>query len=150
MAVFRFRLRASLKLADQALQRTEQRLAEELQKLNAFKENQWMWQKRLRDALREKKAAGQTAPAELGRWQAYTQRCDQSLRSAQEQMKKQEEVVIEARQAVLEANREVEKLKRLKEKQWRAFLEEEQKKEQKILDETGQILYQLQKKEVIF
>jgi flagellar FliJ protein len=46
-----------------------------------------------------------------------------------------------ARHILLEAHREVEKLERLKEKQTKAFQLEESQKEQKILDETGQILH---------
>jgi flagellar FliJ protein len=149
LASFRFRLQASLKIADQALQQSRQRLAEELQTLKALQLEERICRIRLLDALQGKREASQSHPADLGKWQTYTQQCEQSLRMAQARTERQEEEVSKARETVLEANREVEKLKRLKEKQWAAFLEEQQRKEQKILDETGQILYQLQQKEVI-
>ena len=150
MPAFRFRLQVVLKIADQALKLAEQRLAEELRKRTALMEECYACQTRLQDALQGKRRALIQTPSELGKWQMYVQQCNKSLQWAKQRLKEQEEVVEKARKIVVEAKREVEKLKRLKEKQWLAFLEEERRNEQKVLDETGQVLYQRQINEVIF
>jgi len=139
MAGFNFRLEASLSLAEQALAEAERQLARELQRQIALQ--------RLRDdcadlwhqALAGQRGASETHPQELGRWQAYTRFRFAELQRTEQSLQDQNTKVAAARMTVADAYREAEKLRRLRAKELAAFRLAEQRREQKILDEAGQI-----------
>lgn len=143
MAAFHFRLETNLNLAEQVLEDFERQLALELEKevkcLQKRQAAEALWLQ----ALKGQKEAGCLRPDELGTWQAYARYCYEALKVAERQLKMQQELVAKTREDVIRANREVEKLKRLKTKKWTAFLAGEQKKEQKSLDEVGQVIFML-------
>jgi flagellar FliJ protein len=102
-------------------------------------------QERFEEAKEGHLDAGRHRPEDLGLWQIYT--CEQKRRLCQCELERreQEAVMENARLVLLEAHREVEKFQRLKDKQVKAFLAAELQKEQKILDETGQVVHWRQK-----
>lgn len=144
MAWFKFRLQASLSLAEKALEEAQRRLAEEI----------ILWQKLIdkRDRLEESRQAalegqrstGLTHPEELGRWQAFAWEQYLKLQTCETELSAQEERTEEKRGLVLEAYREKEKFLRLRSRQAQAFALAEQRKEQKVLDETAQVVYMRQ------
>ncbi|HVJ49545.1 flagellar export protein FliJ [Desulfitobacterium sp.] len=141
MPRFKFRLEAALRLAEQELENERRRLAEEL---NIFyhlqaacidKEKQWQ------GALKGQKEAGIREPEKLGSWQVYAVSLHKQFRELQQELAVQEKVVEEQRLCVRTAHQEQEKLRKLKEKQEAAFWLKEQRREQNILDEAGQVIF---------
>lgn len=141
MARFRFRLEASLRLAEQALEMAQRELAQEEQIWKTLVEACKLQQEHFNDAQEGQRDAGRHRPMELGIWQLFASEQLRRLLQCNEEERKQERIVENARHILLEAHREVEKLERLKEKQIKAFQLAESLKEQKILDETGQVLH---------
>lgn len=145
MARFRFRLEASLRLAEQALETAQREFALEVQRwrtlVEAFERQQVMFN----DAQEGQRDAGRNRPMELGIWQLFAAVQQRRLHQCLDTVSKQESIMENARHILLEAHREVEKFERLKEKQSKAFQVAELQKEQKILDETGQVLHWRQK-----
>lgn len=141
MPKFRFRLEASLKLAERVLDESRRQLAVELRRRQEIagmvEERQTRWETAL-DGHRE---ASRQRPEELGMWQTYTVNCLQLLRQSQEDLRRQEQKTEQARSVVVEANRQAEKFRRLKQKLALLFRQAELKREQALLDEAGQILY---------
>jgi len=139
VAGFRFRLAASLSLAEQALTEAERQLARELAgeiALQRLREDHArLWQ----EALAGQRAAGKASPQDLGRWQAYARSRFAELQRTEQSLQAQQGKVAAARAAAARAYREAEKLRRLKSRQQAAFLMAEQRREQKILDEAGQV-----------
>ena len=148
MARFRFRLEASLCLAEQALETTQRVLAKEVQRWQWFVKTCEIQQERFETAQEGQREAGRHRPEELGAWQVYVLEQLQQLRRNEAERQEQEVIMEEARHRLLEAHRDVEKFRRLKEKQAKAFVLTEAQKEQKISDETGQILNWRQKKAI--
>jgi len=145
MARFRFRLEASLQLSVQALETAQREFAREVQCLEICVRASAVQQERFEEAKEGHLDAGRHRPEDLGLWQIYT--CEQKRRLCQCELERreQEAVMENARLVLLEAHREVEKFQRLKDKQVKAFLAAELQKEQKILDETGQVVHWRQK-----
>lgn len=141
MAKFRFRLEASLKLAENDLDNAKKLLAEEMRKLQACEERTAEQKRIWEDALRGQQEAGINQPGEISLWQMYAQRQALKLRQYEEELSLQQKKVEQARQELLVAYQEAEKFKRLKEKQKKDFLLIEQRKEQKLLDEAGQNIF---------
>ncbi|KUO70149.1 MAG: flagellar export protein FliJ [Desulfosporosinus sp. BRH_c37] len=141
MARFRFRLEASLRLAEQALEMAQRELTQEEQIWKTLVEACKLQQEHFNDAQEGQRDAGRHRPMELGIWQLFASEQLRRLLQCNEEERKQERIVENARHILLEAHREVEKLERLKEKQIKAFQLAESLKEQKILDETGQVLH---------
>ena len=141
IARFRFRLEASLRLANQVLDSAQRGFAEEARRWQACDKACKIQQGRFHEALEGQRDAGRHRPEELGVWQVYTSEQRWRLRIREAERMEQGHVLEKARHILLEAHREVEKFRRLKERQARDFLVTELQKEQKILDETGQILY---------
>ena len=106
-------------------------------------------EERLQEAQEGQRDVGRHRPEELGRWQIYAFDQQLRLRQCDVELREQEVVMEQARHDLGEAHREVEKLRRLKEKQLKAFLLDQLQKEQKILDETGQILHWRQQEQSI-
>lgn len=141
MPRFRFRLEASLRLAEIALDQELRRLAQEVQKLKQLEyernrcENTWL------QAAAGQRTAGLTSPRDLGIWQKYAENCLKLLRLKEKEVQGQAQTVQKCREALAAAHREAEKFRRLKERQLKLFRLAEEKREQKILDEAGQVLY---------
>ncbi|SHN81019.1 flagellar FliJ family protein [Desulfitobacterium chlororespirans] len=141
MAKFRFRLEAALRLAERSLEEQQRLLAQEiqkhlsLQKVCQDQENVWQF------ALQGQEEACRTSPQDLGLWQSFTQKQIELLRYIAEEVSQQEKVVTQQRQRLLEAHQDTEKLKKLKEKQRAVFNLKEQRREQAVLDEAGQIMF---------
>jgi len=141
MARFRFRLEASLRLAEQALETAQRGYAQKVQLWKTLVEACEIQQKHFNDAQEGQRDACRHRPIELGRWQIFAAEQQRRLHDCNAEMSTQELVMENARHILLEAHREVEKFERLKEKQTKSFKLAELQKEQKILDETGQVLH---------
>ena len=141
MATFRFRLKASLRLAEQALEKAQRELAEEMQLWKTLVEACKTQQEHFNDAQEGQRDAARHRPEELGSWQLFAVEQQRRLQQCNVELREQELIVETARHILLETHREVEKFERLKEKQSMAFELAELQKEQKILDETGQVLH---------
>lgn len=141
MARFRFRLEASLRLAEQALEAAQREFAQEGQRWQALVKACAIQQEHFDEAQEGQREAGRHRPSDLGIWQIFALEQRKRLRQCDAERLEQELVMENARCILLEAHREVEKFRRLKEKQTKAFLLAELQKEQKVLDETGQVLY---------
>jgi len=141
MARFRFRLEASLRLAEQALETAQRKFAQEVQLWKTLEEACKLQQARFNDAQEGQRDAGRNRPQELGPWQLYTSEQQRRLQLCDTELREQEIIMENARHILMETHREVEKFERLKEKLTKAFQLAELQKEQKILDETGQVLH---------
>jgi flagellar FliJ protein len=141
MARFRFRLEASLQLSVQALEAAQREFAQKVQYLEKCVRACAVQQERLGEAQDGHRDAGRHRPEELGMWQIYAREQKRRLCQCELEQMEQEAVMENARLVLLEAHREVEKFQRLKDKQAKAFLVAELQKEQKILDETGQVVH---------
>lgn len=149
MARFLFRLEASLHLAEQVLETVQRTFAQEVQRWQACVKACEIQEGRLYEAREGQLDAGRHRPEELGSWQIFALDQQHRLRQCDTERREKEKVMEDARHNLEEAHREVEKFRRLKEKQVKAFLLAELQKEQKILDETGQILHWRQKNQPI-
>lgn len=143
MARFRFRLEASLRLAEQALKKAQREFAQELQSWKTIVEACEIQQERFNAVQEGQRDAARHRPIELRIWQLFALEQQRRLHQCNAELRKQELIMENARHSMLEAHREVEKLERLKEKQAKAFQLAELQLEQKILDETGQVLHWL-------
>ncbi|HBV86009.1 MAG TPA: flagellar export protein FliJ [Desulfosporosinus sp.] len=148
MARFRFRLEASLQLAQQILETAQLVYAQELQRWQDCVQACEVQRLRYEEAQEGQREAGRYRPDDLGVCQVFALKQWQQLLQYEAQQREQELVLENARRCLLEAHREVEKYERLKEKQAAAFKAAELQKEQKVLDETGQVLHWLGKKSV--
>lgn len=141
MPQFKFRLDAPLRLAERELENERRHLAQELENLHQkqvlYSEKEKQWQR----ALVGQREAGLKEPEQLGSWQAYGVNLHQQLQKLQQELLLQEKVVEEQRLRVKSAHQEQEKLKKLKEKQEAVFWLKEQRREQKALDEAGQVIF---------
>ncbi|EHQ91612.1 flagellar export protein FliJ [Desulfosporosinus youngiae] len=148
MARFRFRLDASLQLAQQILESARRQYALELQRWQACFDALEVQKVRYKEAQDGQREAGRHRPEDLGICQVFAREQRRRLLECEAKLREQEPVLEKARGCLLEAHREVEKYERLKEKQAAAFRAAELQKEQKVLDETGQVLHWLGKKAV--
>ena len=145
MARFRFRLEASLRLAEQALETVQREFAQVMQLWKTLVEACQLQQERYNDAQEGQREAGRYRPEELGMYQLFASEQQRRLHQCKIELRKQVLIMENTRSILLEAHREVEKFERLKEKQTKAFQLAELQQEQKILDETGQVLHWRQK-----
>ncbi|HWQ43427.1 MAG TPA: flagellar FliJ family protein [Desulfosporosinus sp.] len=146
MARFLFRLDASLRIAEQALETAQKEFAQEVQRWQACVRACEVQEKCFNEAQEGQRDAGRHRPEELGSWQIFASEHQRRLRSCEEERIEQEPVMENARHTLLEAHREMEKFGRLKDKQAKAFQLAELQKDQKVLDETGQVLHWRRKK----
>lgn len=143
MPGFRFRLKTSLRLAEQRLDDRKIQLAQEtanLQERVLTRDNQkedWI------AALASQRKAGLTCPEDLGMWQVFAVRQLRLFRQREQELIVQEEVVANKRSELMEARRDCEKLIRLREKQAIAFQLELNRREQAILDEVAQVQFSM-------
>ena len=148
MSRFKFRLETNLRLAKQALEAAQREFAQEEKRYQECARASLLQQERLNEAEEGQRDAGRHRPEKLGIWQTFTSEQHRRLRQCEVEQREQEAVREDVRLLLLETHREVEKFRRLKEKQVKAFEWEELLKEQKLLDETGQILYWRQENSV--
>ncbi|OLN33500.1 flagellar export protein FliJ [Desulfosporosinus metallidurans] len=148
MARFRFRLETSLRLAKKALEAAQREFAQEEQRWQVCVRACALQQERFNEAEVGQRDAGRHRPEELGNWQIFASEQWRRLRQCEVEQREQQSIMEDARRLLLETHREVEKFRRLKEKQAKAFQWSELQKEQKLLDETGQILYWRQEKSI--
>lgn len=141
MARFRFRLDVSLQLAKHILNAAQRDYAQELQRWQTYVQACEVQKVRYDEAQEGQRDAGRHRPEELGFCQVFAMEQRRRLRQCETKQREQELVLENARHCLLEAHREVEKYGRLKEKQAKAFRAAELQREQKVLDETGQVLH---------
>ncbi|MHB1406736.1 MAG: flagellar export protein FliJ [Desulfitobacteriaceae bacterium] len=141
MPKFRFRLEATLRLAELALEEGLRRLALEVKRMQELQQERDVRVDAWTKAVAGQRLAGINTPEDLGLWQRYAHTCVQFVRAKEKELLGQEEKVKKCREELAEAYREAEKFRRLKEKQLRLFRLAEDKREQKILDEAGQVLF---------
>lgn len=146
MSRFKFRLETNLKLAEQALETVQRKFAQEEKRWQECVQASSLQRERFKDAEEGQRDAGRHRPEELGIWLLFVREQRRRLRQCEAEQQEQGLVREETRHLLLEAHREVEKFRRLKEKQAKAYEWAELQKEQKILDETGQILFWRQEK----
>lgn len=146
MARFLFRLDASLRIAEQALEAAQKEYAQEVQRWQVCVQACEAQQTCFNEAQEGQRDAARHRPEELGSWQIFASEHQRRLHSCELERVAQEPVVENARYSLLEAHREMEKFGRLKDKQSKAFRLIELQKEQMVLDETGQVLHWRQKK----
>ena len=141
MSGFSFRLKTSLRLAEQKLDETKIQLAREVANMSertvARNEQNVCWNK----ALEGQRQIGLSCPEDLGIWQIFSARQLGLLRQREQELVLQEELVDKSRAELMEAKRECEKLVKLREKHAKAFQLELDHQEQVVLDEVGQVQY---------
>lgn len=141
MPKFKFRLEAALRLAERAFEEQQRCLAFELEKFNALQTRCREQEKSWQIALEGQREAGRRTPQDLGLWQGFAQKQFEYLRLIEHETAQQGQVVLEKRQCLLKAHQETEKLKKLEEKKKALFFLAEQRREQAILDEAGQVIF---------
>lgn len=146
MARFLFRLEASLHFAEQALETAQREFAQEVQRWQDCVRACEVQQERLQAAQEGQREAGRHRPEELGAWQIFALEQQRQLQNCELERIEQESVMENARCRLIDAHRETEKFERLKEKQAKAFHLAQLQKEQRVLDETGQVLHWRQQK----
>ena len=143
MPRFSFRLKTSLRLAEQKLDEIKILLAQELALLQAQTIARDKQRRSWLAALEGQRKAGQSYPYDLGIWQIFATQQLILLRQCEQQLVLQEELVEKIRLELIEAKRECEKLDRLREKQAIAFQVELAHREQGVLDEVAQMQHQI-------
>ncbi|KLU60377.1 flagellar FliJ protein [Peptococcaceae bacterium CEB3] len=138
MAQFKFRLETSLGLAENALEEAQRRLAEEVLRWQTLMLRRERQERRWLEGLNGQRRA---QPEELGRWQVFARQEYRKLQTCETELQEQEKRKEEQRRRVVESYRRKEKFRRLKGRQSRAWALAEQRREQKVLDEAGQIIY---------
>ena len=141
MAKFKFRLEAALRIAERTLEEQQRLLALEIKELTRRKKVYDDQNQILQLAIEGQREACRNAPQDLGIWQKFTQKQQELLRQREKEVAQQEIAVNEQRQRLLEAHQDTEKLSKLKEKQKMIFNLKEQRREQAVLDEAGQIIF---------
>ncbi|AFV02560.1 hypothetical protein UNSWDHB_2880 [Dehalobacter sp. UNSWDHB] len=137
---FKFRLEASLRLAEQDMDIEQGLLAQELRTLHNLTEQRDLQTQLLNKAFEKQKIACLEEPQILNLWQRYC--CDQKniLLKREKEVEEQNIRVEKQREKLLECRIKTEKYKRLKEKKIRLFYMTKLKKEQSEIDEIAQNL----------
>ena len=141
MARFRFRLETSLQLAKQVLETAEWKFAREVKRWQACVQACALQREHFNEAQEGQREVGRHQPVDLKIWQVYVTEQGRRLKQYEAERLEQEQVKDNARRIMIEAHREVEKFGRLKETRAQAFRLLELQKEQKVLDETSQIIH---------
>lgn len=148
MSSFKFRLETNLKLAEQALGTAQRKFAEAERCWQECLRISALQRQRCLEAEAGQREAGLHRPEELAVWQVFVGDQRRHMRQCEAEERACELVRREVRNLLLETHREVEKFQRLKEKQTKAYEWAMLQKEQKVLDEMGQILYWRQEKSI--
>ncbi|MFZ3101252.1 MAG: flagellar FliJ family protein [Desulfitobacteriaceae bacterium] len=145
MPRFNFRLKTSLRLAEQILDEIKIQLAKEVTNLQERTRLRDKQNSQWRTAVEGQREAGLSYPEDLGSWQSFASQQLSLLRQREQELVLQEELVDKSRLELIAAKRECEKLIRLREKQATAFRLKEEHREQGALDEVGQIQFIMHK-----
>ncbi|MCG1026415.1 flagellar FliJ family protein [Dehalobacter sp.] len=137
---FKFRLEASLRLAEQEMDIEQGLLAQELRTLREATEQKDLQAQLLNAALEKQKIACLEEPQMLSLWQRYCYDQRNILLKREKEVEEQNIRVEKQREKLLECRIKTEKYKRLKEKKIRLFHIAELKKEQTEIDEIAQNL----------
>lgn len=135
---FKFRLETNLRISEQMMEAAQSILAEEIRILHKISEERRIINDKYNEVIKRQKIACVNEPYKLGSWQKFSSELKKLLDNKREEEKEQGSIVSRQREEVIRLNIEHEKFKKLKEKQYRLFLQEEQRKEQKIIDEIAQ------------
>lgn len=138
-------METSLGLALNALEEAQRRLAEEILRCRDLAERREQQERRWLQGLDGQRRA---RPEELGPWQIFARQEYRKLQTCEAELREQEERKEEQRLRVVETYCRKEKFRRLKGRQARAWALAERRREQKVLDEVGQVIY-LSKRERI-
>lgn len=135
---FKFRLETNLRISEQMLEAAQSVLAEEMRILHKISEERRITNDKYNEAIKRQKIACVNEPYKLDSWQKFSSELKRQLDKKREAEKEQEGIVSRQREEVIRLKIEHEKFKKLKEKQYKQFLQEELRKEQKIIDEISQ------------
>lgn len=135
---FKYRLEASLRLADQELDIAQSLLAKELRILAKFKEDRDIQAEVFVQAIEGQTKACLGQPWQLSSWQRYLEEQKRKLAKDEQEVMLQEKVVIGFRERLIGCRINLEKFKRLKQKKWKLYNIDELKKEQNVIDEIPQ------------
>ena len=135
---FKFRLEASLGIAQQRMDAAQVVLSQEMRVLQEIQRELDIEKDALKRALEGQGKDALQNPRRLSGWNLHIDAQKDKLNSIAERLSFQGSVVEECREALKECRVMVEKFKRLKEKKWKEFVTEDLKKEQASLDEIGQ------------
>lgn len=135
---FKYRLETSLRLASQEMNVALGVLADELKNLHNIRQERDSKAALLARGLEEMKKACLGEPYDLRLWQEYLGEVKKTLLEYEDKVREQESVVAESREKVIRCRIKAEKFKRLKQKKWKLYNIEEQKKEQAAIDEIPQ------------
>lgn len=135
---FKYRLEASLRLADQELDIAQSLLAKEMRILAKFKEDRDIQTEVFVQAIEGQKQACLGQPWQLSSWQLYREEQKRKLAEDEQEVLLQEEVVTGFRERLIKCRINLEKFKRLKQKKWKLYNIDELKKEQAVIDEIPQ------------
>lgn len=141
MPRFSFRLKTSLRLAEQKLDEIKILLAHDIALMQVQTKARDKQRSSWISALEGQRKVGLSYPDELGSWQIFAAQQLMLLRQCEQELVLQEESVEKIRLKLIEANRECEKLIRLREKQATVFQAELDRREQGVLDEVAQVQY---------
>lgn len=135
---FKYRLEPSLRLAKQEMDLEQGLLAKELRILQEFGKQRDGQAYLLAEAMEGQKKSALEEPANLGVWQKYVLEQKRLLQRLEEELNKQENIVVLYREKLIQCRIKVEKYKKLKQKKIKIYNTQELKKEQAILDEIAQ------------
>jgi flagellar FliJ protein len=135
---FKFRLQASLKIAEQKMDEAQGVFGREMRVLQDIQKELERELDVLEQGLKGQAEDALRNPRKLNDWKLYIVAQKEKLKLIEQRLEFQESVVEECREHLKDCRVMVEKFKRLKEKRWKEFLAEELRKEQIMLDEIGQ------------
>ncbi|ADY54962.1 hypothetical protein Sgly_0599 [Syntrophobotulus glycolicus DSM 8271] len=136
--IFQFRLETSLRISKQMMEAAQGVLAEAIRELQKLSEKKSIVNNQYIEVIERQKKACLREPHQLNDWQRFSSRQKKQLDELETLEKEQEITVAKQREEVIRLRVEHEKYNKLKEKQYQAFLREELRKEQKVIDEISQ------------
>lgn len=135
---FKFRLETNLRISGQILEAAQGILAEEIRIFNKISEERRIINDKYNEVIKRQKIACIKEPYKLDYWQKFSSEQKRQLDNKREEEKNQENIVSSQREEVIRLKIEHEKFEKLKEKQYKLFIQEELRKEQKVIDEISQ------------
>ncbi|MGI6778757.1 MAG: flagellar export protein FliJ [Acetivibrionales bacterium] len=143
MSKFVFKLQALLNIKEQMEDSLKNELGKAIQELEKNKEILKEIQKEKDKCLNELslKARGKFVPKELKEYIVYISYLKHKIKLQKENVKSAQENVDKVREELLAVMQEREVLEKLKEKKYKHFMEEELRKENKLIDEIVSFKY---------
>lgn len=141
MPKFEFRLQVALNIAERSLEDEQKKLAVAVNSLRELQEQYRIQEVAWKGALDIQLESMFTHTQDLVLCREFSQQQLDLLRSIASMIKLQEDAVLNQRNCVLEAYKVAEKLHKLKAKQLEKFNLEQNRREQSVLDETGQVVF---------